>query len=152
MDKIFKRGRRGRRRRRSPFIDEKPQRYSKQGEFSILDSNSEFFVLLGPSCEWYKLQEFQDYFNNYSEAAGHGEDISGLLQQIRLFLIRINSRLSLSIRSNDKTQFQGNLWTILVSSPIFGVDRAAPTGEVPPVIVSCNSAPSQSTDNGNHGF
>ena len=62
------------------------------------------------------------------------------------------STLSLFIRSNDKTQFQGNLWTILVSSPIFGVDRAAPTGEVPPVIVSCNSAPSQSTENGNHGF
>ena len=55
-------------------------------EYSILDSNSEFFVLLeldsdqtllGPSSEYYKLQDFHDYFNNYSEAAGHGEDISG---------------------------------------------------------------------------
>ena len=38
-------------------------------------------------------------------------------------------------------------------SKFISVDRAAPTGEVPPVIVSCNSAPSQSADNGNrHGF
>ena len=42
-------------------------------EYSILDSNSEFFVLLEldsdqtllePSSEKYKLQEFQDLFNN----------------------------------------------------------------------------------------
>ena len=46
-------------------------------EYTLLELNSEFFVLLGPSCEWYKLQEFQDYFNNYSEAADHGVDISG---------------------------------------------------------------------------
>ena len=55
-------------------------------DYSILDSNSEFFVileldsdqtLLGPSSEYYKLQDFHDYFNNYSEAAGNGEDISG---------------------------------------------------------------------------
>ena len=55
-------------------------------EYSILDSNSEFFVLLkldsdqtllGPSSEYYKHKDFHDYFNNYSEVAGHGEDISG---------------------------------------------------------------------------
>ena len=29
------------------------------------------------SSEYYKLQDFHDYFNNYSEAAGNGEDILG---------------------------------------------------------------------------
>ena len=59
-----------------------PSYVSRAGpcEYSIIDSNLEFFVLLEldsnqtllePSSEYYKLH-FHDYFNNYSEAAGHG--------------------------------------------------------------------------------
>ena len=54
--------------------------------------------------------------NNYSEEAGHawGRYFSIITANPTISY----STLSLSIRTNDKTQFQGKLWTILVSSSI----------------------------------